>query len=88
MSNSLMRSNENIDLPDQWLEPENHQQVLRLLEIQKMKSHIPKKCPDCGELLIIDEEQIYCPKCGLVTQDSYNYQAGQHFTLPHGLKLM
>ena len=61
---------------------------LRLLYIKSLQSHIPKSCPHCRCELVVDEEQIYCPSCGLVTQDSYNYQAGMHFTYPHGLKLM
>ena len=60
----------------------------RLYYIKSLQAHIPKTCPECNNELIVDEEQIYCPKCGLITQDSYNYQAGQHFKLPHGLKLI
>jgi len=78
----------NLDEIDSWLEPEDYRKALRLHYIKKMQSHIPRKCPKCGEELEVDEEQIICPNCGLITQDSYNYQAGQHFTLPHGLKLM
>lgn len=53
-----------------------------------MLSHIPRTCPDCEHELIVDEEQIYCPACGLITQDSTCYHAGRKFHLPHGLKLM
>ena len=87
MSNSIIRGNEK-DMPDKWLQPEDWKQYMRLLYIEKMLSHIPKKCPDCHHDLIVDEEQIYCPHCGLITQDSYNHLAGIPFKLPHGLKLM
>ena len=88
MSNSILRGNKSEDMPDRWLEPENWKQYMRLLEIQRMKSHIPHKCPECHTTLEVDEEQIYCPHCGLITQDSTCYHAGRKFTLPHGLKLM
>ena len=89
MSNSILRGNKSEeDMPDRWLEPENWKQYMRLLYIEKMISHIPNRCPHCHTLLEVDEEQIYCPKCGLVTQDSYDYQAGMKYKLPHGLKLM
>ena len=88
MTNSIVRSDESEDMPNKWLEPENHKQKIRLLYIQSIKSHIPTTCPHCKTTLETDEEQVYCPKCGLVTQDSYNYQAGRKYHLPHGLKLM
>ena len=59
----------------------------RLLYIQKLQAHTPSVCPECTTELIVDDEQIYCPKCGLITQDSYDYHAGQHFHLPHGIRL-
>ena len=60
----------------------------RLLFIISIQANTPKTCPECEHELIVDNEQIYCPKCGLVTQDSYNYTAGTQYKLPHGLKLM
>ena len=59
----------------------------RLIYIRKLQAHIPSLCPECGTELEVDDEQIYCPKCGLITQDSYDFHAGQHFTLPHGIRL-
>lgn len=86
MISSIVRGKK--DMPDQWLEPEKYKTKLRLHYIKSIQSHIPTKCPHCNTILEVDEEQVYCPQCGLVTQDSYNYQAGQRFTLPHGLKLI
>ena len=60
----------------------------RLHYILKLQAKTPTKCPECNTELIVDDEQIYCPQCGLVTQDSYNYAAGLKYHLPHGLKLM
>jgi len=28
------------------------------------------KCPECGGLLRIEKEEVYCRKCGLVVDDS------------------
>lgn len=95
MTRGLTNSYNNIrghnDMPKKkdWLmTSEEWQRQTRLDFIRSIQSHIPKRCPHCNSILIVDEEQIYCPHCGLVTQDSYPYQAGQHFKLPHGLKLM
>lgn len=88
MTNSIVRSDKSEDMPDKWLEPENHKQKIRLLYIKSIKSHTPSLCPHCHTILEVDEEQIYCPHCGLVTQDSYDYTAGTKYHLPHGLKLM
>ena len=60
----------------------------RLTYIKKLQAKTPTECPHCHGDLTVDDEQIYCPTCGLVTQDSYNYVAGIQFHLPHGLKLM
>ena len=60
----------------------------RLYYIKSIQAHTPTTCPECDTELEVDEEQIYCPRCGLITQDSYDYQAGIKYTLPHGLKLM
>lgn len=100
MTSGLTNSYNNIrenEMPttDEWLktraEKDEEQRQLakemRLLYIKKMQSHIPPYCPECHTLLIIDEEQIYCPECGLVTQDSTMFQAGIKFHLPHGLRL-
>lgn len=62
----------------------------RLIYIQGLRSHVPHKCPECGTELTVDHEQteqIYCPECGLVTQDSTAYVAGFHIVYPHGLRL-
>ena len=79
MSNSIVRKNKYGEV-----------QVIfdkRLIYISKLKAHTPSVCPQCQTELVIDDEQIYCPKCGLITQDSYDYHAGQHFHLPHGIRL-
>lgn len=76
------------DMPDKWLEPRKWEQYMRILYIESIQAHVPSKCPECHTLLEVDEEQIYCPKCGLVTQDSYDFAAGTKYVLPHGIKLM
>ena len=90
MTNSILKGNEDTqeDMPDRWLEPEEYEKKARLLYILSLQSHIPHKCPECHTTLEVDDEQIYCPKCGLVTQDSNKYSAGLPYRLPHGLKLM
>lgn len=84
ISNSIVED----DMPDRWLEPENYKIYMRLCFIKSIQSHIPSYCPECGESLTVDEDQIYCPKCGLITQSSTTYSAGLKFRLPHGIKLM
>ena len=74
--------------PDRWLEPEKYKKAVRLAYIKRMKSHIPNRCPNCKTPLTVEGEQIVCLKCGLVTQDSYDYDAGMKYRLPHGIKLM
>ena len=59
----------------------------RLTYIKRILAHTPSVCPECNTELIVDEEQIYCPHCGLITEDSYDYHAGTKFLLPHGLRL-
>lgn len=89
MSNSIIRSNENLENnPTKWdMTSEEWEQYLRLLYIKSIKSHIPINCPRCQTLLEVDNEQIYCPKCGLITQNSTEYTAGTKTKLPHGLRL-
>ena len=52
-----------------------------------MHAKIPEECPECTTQLVVDDETIYCPECGLVTQTSIAYVAGQKIVLPHGLRL-
>ena len=59
----------------------------RLIYIHSIQAHTPHVCPECQSELKTDDEQIYCPKCGLVTQDSIQYSAGHKYHLPHGLRL-
>lgn len=59
----------------------------RLFYIIKLQAKTPTQCPECNTELTVDDEQIYCSKCGLITQDSYNYIAGVKYNLPHGLRL-
>lgn len=63
-------------------------QYMRLIFIESIQSHIPSRCPKCHTPLTVDDEQIYCPACGLVTQDGYDYSAGLKYHLPHGIKLI
>lgn len=62
-------------------------QQYRISYIRRMHAKIPDECPECNTQLIIDDETIYCPGCGLVTQTSTDYVAGQKYFLPHGLRL-
>ena len=89
MSNSIIRSNEKMEtIPDMWLmTSEEREKYFRLQYILSIKSHIPVRCPRCKTILEIDDEQIYCPHCGLITQNSTNYSAGMKTKLPHGLRL-
>lgn len=85
MTNSIVRGKE--DMPDRWLEPREWKICMRLLYIKSIQSHTPNYCPECGEPLTVDDEQVYCPKCGLVCLDSTEYTAGLKYNLPYGLKL-
>ena len=62
-------------------------QQYRISYIRKMHAKIPTECPECTTPLLVDDETIYCPGCGLVTQTSTQYVAGQQIVLPHGLRL-
>ena len=76
------------DVPDRWLmTSEEWDAYIRLVFIKSIQSHIPHKCPECHTILEVDDEQIYCPKCGLVTQDSTEFVSGIKYHLPHGLRL-
>lgn len=59
----------------------------RMIYIKGIQSHIPSECPECSHDLVIDDEQIFCPHCGLVTQDSSEFVSGMKYHLPHGLRL-
>lgn len=96
LTNSYNNIRENkMPSDDEWLktyaekqeEKQQKQREWRLAYIQKMQSHIPNRCPECKNQLIIDEEQIYCPYCGLITQNSTMFNAGIKIHLPHGLRL-
>ena len=87
MTNSIIEE-DNMPSNNEWLKTTAEKETeRRLLYIKKMQSHIPPYCPECHNQLIIDDEQIYCPKCGLVTQDSMKFIAGVKYHLPHGLRL-
>ena len=62
-------------------------QEYRISYIKRMHAKIPEECPECTTQLVVDDETIYCPQCGLVTQTSIAYVAGHKFNLPHGLRL-
>lgn len=83
MSNSLVRGNNNSN-DDEWLKTRAEKRLIYILSIQ---SHIKPYCPECGAPLTVDDEQIYCNSCGLVTQDSTCFNAGIKVNLPHGLRL-
>lgn len=83
MSNSILED----EMPDKWLEPENYKKNLRLNYIKSFQAHIPSKCPECETPLTVDDEEIYCPCCGLITQTSISFIAGVKYHLPHGLRL-
>lgn len=86
MTNSNIEDKE--DMPDRWLTPRDWEKYMRLSYIKSIQSHIPNKCPDCQSILETDEDIIYCPHCGLITQSSTTYVAGLKYRLPHGIKLM
>lgn len=67
--------------------PKDYRAEMRLHYILSLQAHTPTTCPDCGEQLTIDNEEIYCETCGLITQASTEYTAGNKYTLPHGLRL-
>ena len=67
--------------------PKHYRVRMRLHYIKQMQAHTPITCPDCGKTLTVDNEEIYCETCGLVTQASTEYTAGIKYTLPHGLRL-
>lgn len=83
MTNSIIED----DMPDRWLEPEAYKTLIRLNYIKSIQSHIPNKCKECNSELAISEDEVYCPKCGLIHQASTDYHAGIHFHLPYGLRL-
>ena len=95
LTNSYNNIRENEMPTDEWLktraekeeEANQLQKEMRLLYIKSIQSHIPSYCPECHNHLVIDDEQIYCPHCGLITQDSNRFIAGFKFHLPHGLRL-
>lgn len=83
MTNSIIEPMKN----DEWLktsdEKQKEQRLLFLKSFIKPCSHY---CPDCHTELIsnIDEDETYCPSCGLITSMSTEYVAGQKIDLPHG----
>ena len=79
MSNILVRKT-NLAMNKQNFNP-------RLQYIISLQAKTPTKCPRCEQKLVIDDEEIYCPNCGIITETSIQYVAGQKFHLPHGLRL-
>ena len=86
MTNSIVRGKDE-NMPDRWLQPREWKQYMRLLYIKNIQSYTPIYYPECGEDLEVDDEQVYCPQCGLVCMDSICYVAGFKYDLPYGLKL-
>ncbi len=82
--NSLLTKSQYIiradEMSQKWTNP-------RLYFIKSIQAHTPNTCPECEHDLVIEDEQVYCPHCGLVTQDSIPYVAGFHIVYPHGLRL-
>ena len=62
-------------------------QNTRIHYLKSIQAHTPKTCPFCAHTLTNDNQQIYCPQCGLVCQDSTQYVAGEKICLPYGLKI-
>ena len=59
----------------------------RLNYIKQCINHQPLNiCPECGNPIDYteDEDEYYCTVCGLVTQSSTEYVAGQKIVLPFG----
>ena len=73
-----------------WKNRALYQKVHRIHYILSFKTKEPlRKCPDCGETITSDEwGEEYCPRCGLITRNSYNYTAGEMHELPYGLKIV
>ena len=74
MTNSIVRENR---MDDEWLNP-------RLYYLKKLIKPRPNYCPECNTTLEHDEDEIYCPKCGLVTSASIEYVAGFRIRFPYG----
>lgn len=62
-------------------------QNTRIHYLKSIQAHTPKTCPFCAHTLTNDNQQTYCPQCGLVCQDSTQYVAGEKICLPYGLKI-
>ena len=73
-----------------WQNRELYNKVHRIHYILSFKTNEPlRKCPDCGGKITSNEwGEEYCPKCGLITRNSYKYTAGIIYKLPYGLKIV
>ena len=74
-----------MDKDKSWLCPEEAKREARLNYIKSIQAHTPNYCPECGNQLIHEEDEVYCRDCGLVVMASISYVAGQPITLPYGL---
>lgn len=75
---------------DEWLKTtEERKKERRLAYLKTFIKPNSNICPEChGKLTAtIDEDEIICTKCGLITSASIQYAAGQQIDLPYGLRL-
>ena len=84
MTNSIIE-----DMKDkEWLKTTAEKEAeYRLAFLKSFIKGLPHYCPECRNPLETDDEQIYCPNCGLICMDSTKYTAGMKYEPPHGLKL-
>ena len=76
MLNSIMKMNEKLAT----------QKIPRIRFLKTFIKPQSSTCPECDSELTVDDDEIYCPKCGLVTSASYDYVAGVKITFPYGKK--
>ena len=74
MNTNYIRGN---DMSREWINP-------RLYYLRRLIHPIPTTCPECDHTLTIDDDETYCPYCGLVTSTSIEYVAGIKINLPYG----
>lgn len=58
--------------------------LIRLTYLLTFVRPIPNFCPECYTPLEYEEDEKYCPHCGLVTSTTVEYVAGQRISIPYG----